>query len=537
LIEALDDESVLVRFDRAWRAKNQSWDLYHRAFAFVQPDRNVLSFGSPGALDAYGQEGQRLDYAVVDSQAVRSAGKLSSRIKETLCPKGMEFLKLEPGSAISEDSGADMDAVTEYLEALTRACFSAIRTSNFDLAVSECFSDLIIGTGALIVSADSTQPSGIRFSCPPFPTYAFDEDQTGRVDGVFRMHKMPARLIRRFWPMAKIPDEVKHDEKEDSILCEAYARNPETGMVDCRVYYSGTGMQAMPGGGNWDPRQAPIFEVSYRRHPWAIARWSKLPGEMDGRGPSIQGLGDIQTLNAVKRTLLEAADLAIDPVMQVDNSVYALNPELTEIRPGQTVRVARSDALTPLQWGGRPDLAQFELEDLRRSVREVFIDKGLPDEQRSEAMTAAEVIERVKELQGDISSPFERIMHELLIPAFERIFEVLEDSGRAPPGSGGIRIDGAHVEARPVSALAQAQSASDLEAVMSWIQMLGAMDPTGSVMLNVDLGKVARWSARKLGVDPSLLRTASEAEQLAAMVSAQAQRMAQEMGGAAGGQG
>ena len=527
--ESLDDKVLLTRFDRAWRAKNRSWGLYEQAYSLVQPNRNLLSFGSPGAIDAEGQEGERLDRLVVDSQAERSAGKLASRIKSVLCPKGIEFLKLEPGSGLSGSEEVDMDAVTAFLESLTKACFSAIETSNFHLSISECFQDLVIGTGALIVSSDANEPSGIRFSCPAFSTFAFDEDQSGRVDGVFRMHKMPVRLILGYWPDAVIPSDADPESKEDAILCEAYARNRDTGLVDLRVYYSGTGMNSMPGTGNFDLSRAPIFETSYKRHPWAIVRWSKLAGETEGRGPSIHGLGDIQTLNATKRLLLEAADLAIDPVMQVDNSVYALNPEISEIRPGQTVRVARSDAIQPLQWGGRPELAQFELEDLRRSVREHFVDKGLPDEQRSEAMTAQEVIERVKELQGDVSSPFERIMHELLVPVFERIFEVLEDAGRAPNASSSIRIDGVTVNARPVSGLAQAQSANELEAVMNWIQLLQTLDPTGSSMLNVDLSKVARWSARKLGVDPSLLRDPQEAEQLMAMISAQAQQMSAEL--------
>src|SRR3546814_4077959 len=98
--------------------------------------------------------------------------------------------------------------------------------------------------------------------------------------------------------------------------------------------------------------------------PYMVPRWSKDAGEIYGRSPGWNALPDQKMLNEMSRTVLKAAQKAVDPPLMVaDDGV--LMPLRTHPGGINVVRAGAlsNDPLRPL----RPEEHTSELQSLSRT--------------------------------------------------------------------------------------------------------------------------------------------------------------------------
>jgi hypothetical protein len=193
--------------------------------------------------------------------------------------------------------------------------------------------------------------------------------------------------------------------------------------------------------------------------PWVTGRYTKVAGEVRGRGPAMQCLPDVRSLNKAKEFVLQKA--AIDLAgMYTATDDGVMNPYNITISPGIVIPVGSNNTNNPsiqrLDTGANLQLAQFEILELQTSIKTaLFNDLRDPT---GPVRTATEIAIETRELAKRIGSAFGRLQTEMLVPILKRVVNILTRRGLITP----IQLDGRDVEIKFTSPLARAQDGEDI---------------------------------------------------------------------------
>lgn len=517
----LTAEQLAVRANMADQQKQNWIPMLRDAYEFALPMRNLYEVTQPST--------EKMD-RVFDSTAINSTQKFATRMQAGIVPPFQKWQTFEPGP---ETPDAIKPAVIKKLQKIREQFFSLIHNSNFDTSSSEFFMDLASGTGVLLVlEGDDRNP--IQFSAVPNAQISMDEGPMGGIDGVFRTHTIPLRNVELTWKdvnangKTEINKKLTENPNSKVSLLEATYFDPDTNKFRYEVMIKQfttdptVGVDVLPGQGQVvGGTKLRIVERELEESPWIITRWIKVAGEVFGRGPLLFALPDIRTVNKVKEMILQRASFDVAGMWSaVDDGV--MNPFTIEIAPGNIIPVAAQGNLQALEPSGSFDVSQIILADLQANIKQALLDRGIPDETAS-VRSPTEIVERIKELQVDIGSPFARIMSEFIIPLTNRVLGI---GGRRGDIDTKIVVDGKRVKIVPTSPLATQQNLDDLQSTVQWLQIntgLG-MEVAG---LGIKLEDFPAWSAEKLGVDQNLVRDDVERgalQQAVAQMIAQAQQ-------------
>ena len=352
---------------------------------------------------------------VFDSTAIHSTQRFANRLQAGLFPPYKQWCRLEPGSAIPEQ---DQDAAQEALDRYNVRMFETLRQTNFDLAMGEFLMDLAVGTAVMMITpGDETTP--IRFNSIPQYLVAIEEGSYGNVDNVYRKLRIKAESLQTEFPDVKmsveLDDAMTRSPEKELELVDAVILDQETGRYHYHVI--------------WPAKKQELVYREMRSSPFVVARYTKVAGEVYGRGPLVTAISDIKTLNKTLELLLKNASLAIAGVYTAaDDGV--LNPQNVKIQPGSIISVARNGgaqgpSLTPLPKAGDFNVSQIVINDLRMNIKKIMMDDTLPPDNMS-ARSATEISERTRELATNLGSAFGRMITEILVPIVSRTLYVLD---------------------------------------------------------------------------------------------------------------
>lgn len=441
-------EQFLKQFEAA-ESRKQPWQkTYEEAMSFAAPQR-AKNHGKNG----FGQ--------VYDSTAITAFQKFASNLQMSLVPPFKKWVNFVPGRLIDS---ADRPRLAKALEEIRDAFFSYLQVSNFDTQIAESLLDLGLGTGAILVQkGQNGQP--LHFTAVPLAQLYLEEGANGTVGSVFRKHNVPAGTIADTWSDASLnkplQDAATKTPNKDIELIE--------GTVPARIKVKDkNGKSVEKDGFIYTVLEPKKKHVLVRREmtssPWVVFRYSVFPGEVYGRGPLLQALPDIKTLNKTKELILKNASLSVAGAYTVaDDGV--VNIDNIRIQPGALIPVASNGGgvngptLTPLPRSGDFNVGQILIEELRRSVNDMlfadpFGSLDLPTK------TATEVALRQQALAKQMGSAFGRLQFELLAPLVNRILHVLEEQGLVDLSD--FRVDGGVIDIEHLSPLALAQEQSEL---------------------------------------------------------------------------
>jgi len=250
--------------------------------------------------------------------------------------------------------------------------------------------------------------------------------------------------------------------------------------------------------------------------PFADFSYMRVANELIGRGPVMLALPDIKTLNLVKRFVLENAELAIAGVWQAaDDGV--LNPDTVTIEPYTIIPKARnSDGLERLNAAGDFNVADLVVSDLQAAIHQIMLgdDLGPPE---GTPMSATEVLQRTSNTARRRAGPYTRLLVDLG-HVFRRVAHILKEQGRIRLPA----IDGKQIVLRPLSPLTRAQAQDEILRHDRYMEMLmGRLGPEQAALV-VKGDEYAEWLADKMGINPNIVRTRVERDQLAQAIAAMA---------------
>lgn len=502
----LNVKEVMGREAKAQARKDEWRSIYEDCYEFALPQRNLYNGYYEGKV-----AGKAKMTRVFDSTAMASTKRFANRLQSGLFPPNRHWCRLEPGSGIPEEQRPQAQ---EILDAYTDIMFDQLRQTSFDLAMGEFLLDLCVGTAVMMITpGDEVTP--LRFTAIPQYLVAIEEGANGIVDNVYRKMRIKAEAIQREFPdvviTTDLQDAIDRRGSEELDLFDAIIFDQQTGRYHYHVI--------------WPYKSQELVYREMQSNPFIVARFSKTAGEVYGRGPLVDAIADIKTLNKTVELVLKNASLSISGVfLAADDGV--LNPQNVKIQPGAIIPVARNGgpqgaSLAPLPRGGDFNTSQIVMNDLRMNIKKVLMDDTLPPDTMS-ARSATEIAQRQAELATNLGSAFGRLMTEIMNPMIARILSVLDKEGLINMP---LKVNGVQVKIAPVSPLAEAPKMEEVNKVLNFMQIVNAMGPEGQMAINVQ--EAIAFIAEKMGVDQGILNSPEEMQMMMMQQQMMAQQQAQ----------
>jgi len=503
-------KALIERFKIA-KKRRQLWEpTWRECFDYTMPGRQGFATRSAGT---------RGDDLIFDETAVVGAPEFASRMVQGMTPDNVRWSRLEVAPAIlkglDEEKAAkaqgELDEVTEYV-------FEIIQNSNYQQEAHECFLDIGVGTGNMLIDeGDLLEP--IRFNAVPMHEVYLEEGPFGRVEGRFRCRKVAHRNIKTIWPNATLSEKLKKEieekpEKEITFI-EATVRDRSD---DTQEAYDHVVIH--------EKNKEAIHEDRWTGTgscPWVNPRWSKAAGEVWGRGPIYNALAAIKTANLTVQLILENAEMSIAGMWQADDD-GVVNPHNINLVPGTIIpRAVGSTGLTPLASPGDFDVAELVLRDQRHNINKALYNETL-GRREGTPMSATETAERMAELSRVLGSPFGRMKMEYTDPIVKRVIYILKKQGRIELPT----IDGREIKIRAVSPMVRAQRNEDITQHVNFAQVSSEILGPQVFQANVDgdkfMARLGEWY--EIGSDlfftpDEKKKNAAEAGEIAGQAAAQ----------------
>lgn len=480
-------EQIIVNYNKA-KGVHQLWqDVYDDAYNIFMPERNLYTETS---------EGEDRTTRVYTSAGVSAANSFVNRMQQGLTPPEKRWMILKAGPAVADEM---KDEVNEALDKITDIFFNAIRSSNFNLAISEFYYDLFIGTACLRIM-EGKGKSPVDFISVPNKNIAIEEGINGSVDTIYRLFELKIELIKRMWPMANYTPKTDDEKKKVEILeCTKY--NYDRDIWEYFVIDK--------------TKKTIIYKSMFEVSPWVVTRWSKMSKEIFGRGPALQALPEAKMLNRQKEFSIKgmASSLPIYTVTDenvVDSDKFKLYPfalNLVERNAGPSgPSVQRLDTSVDL------NLEQYHIQDTEMTVKKLTFDTQLPP-LAGQPKSATEIMERVRDLQIDIGGAFGRIMYEMIKPIVIRTLHILWKKGLIPPQLNVKNIDDFFIKVDMLSPIAKQQSLEDVQNITNAMQLSAMINPQG-MAITYDLEAIDAEIGDKLGVPAKFIRDKEDRELL-----------------------
>jgi hypothetical protein len=342
-----------------------------------------------------------------------------------------------------------------------------------------------------------------------------DEDFSGRVDTVHRCYCETLKNAAAEFGLENLSDKSRRDFEDEK------KRNREIEILHVvrpnRDYEPGY----------FGPKGKPVESIyielgekhvirrrGFRSMPIPVSRHVTGPRDCYGRSPAMKVLATVKGLNAMARTILEAANKAVDPPL-----LYFDDADITKVvtKPGGLTAGGVDDQgrplVHPLMTGAQLPIGAEIQDNERQVVKAAFLEEFfrlLTDP--SDRMTATQVMETLQK-EGVLIAPFAgRRETEKLGPQVERELDILMTARAIPPFPPEVVEAGAKPRAymtNPLSRMARAEEVTGFTRLVEiGIQAAGAGRQDALDRVNFDEGM--KVSADVLGVRPSLIYSDEE---------------------------
>ena len=488
-----DNEELYQRYSHA-KGQWYLWRLiYDEAYSYAIPDRNPWPEGA--------WDGIKKNITVYDITACNSARRLVSRLHSALMPTDMQWFELEAGDVVIDPN--QKQVLDEQLQYFSSVIFKALSDSNFALSSYEMLQDLIIGTGAMMM-LEHPDEAGVKCKTIAMNRVFPEGDAWDEIRTVWREFlDVDSRDINGIWPNAQLTAAMEMKMKDDECckfsFVEGVLWDPDKGDYRHVVFEQ-------------DSHDI-ILDLRTPSSPWIVARWSKTSREVGGRGPVIEALPTIRSLNRLVEDILANVALsACPPWMASSDGVF--NPYLFNIEPNKIIPVSRASMgdlpLKKLDVSGDVNLGNLEINDLRNMIKDCMFDNPVRPVTAPE-QTATEIMIRQQQFIEEIGPAFGRLSIELLPKVINRMIYILQKKGKLPSN---LKVDGKTVTLRFKSPLLRGQNIQEIKNLQNYVQIMQSVVGPQMALGSINLDLLPTWLSDNLDVDETLIKSPLEIQQL-----------------------
>lgn len=458
-------KNIIERFGQL-RAIRQPWEGDWRDIAtYIVPERNFTPEGASSP-----QPRRR----IYDSTAPSSNERLAAAIAGLLVNPALKWF----GLGTDDDVDGD-EEVRGWFDFVRDSMFRVFNRPDlkFYISINEFLQDAAsFGTAAMY---HRKMPDGSTYyQTLPLSTVFIDEDSYGRVNVLYRRFELTAPQAVDMFGLDRLPEAVvkiykegKNIAQKHSYIQAVYPRERrDHSRLDARnKKYASVVVH--------ESSKSTIVESGFDTFPFSVARWMKSAGERYGTGPGKKVLPEIMMVNAMSKTMIEAAQKIADPPLMMPDDGFML-PLRTHPGGVNFYRSGTQERIEPLYNGARPDINVEIIEQRRAVIRDAhFLD--MLDLPLLDRMTATEVMQRQSNKMQLFSPILSRLTAELLDPIIFNTFNYLAKSNALPPAPEALA--GKNLRVTYLSPLALSQKSSEavnVQRYMEFITPMAQVDPT-----------------------------------------------------------
>lgn len=480
----------------------------------------LSEFFLPQKDQVYGQtfsKGEKKDNLLFDSVGVRSCEQLASALHGMLTNPSTVWFALSSGDPKIDS----VQAVAEWLQDSARRMIAVMNASNFQTEIHEVFLDLVgIGTSDLTIEEDPDDV--VRFMARPIYESAISENYLGVVDTVYCCYRMTLeQVVEKYGDTVPLQLRQAKDKNPLHEVDIIYAVEPTKRLPKSLQH----AMQPITTVHVLKNEKVVLEKKGFNEMPKIIPRFSKISGEMYGRSPAMKALADVRMANAMKKAIIENAQLTVAPPVQVPDEGVLLPIKIAP-RSTNYYRAGTKDRIEKMDIGGDVRISDALLEKVHDDIKKAFyIDQlHLVENDR---MTATEVMQRRDEQLRAMSPILGRLQHELLSPLVMRVFGIMSRRGLIAPVP--EELKNASLEVKFVSQLARAQESVDgdnfLRAFAAASQV-ATVQPSSMDYFNGD--EAVKFLMKTFGAPLYILRKEADVAKLREQQAMQQQMMEQQ---------
>lgn len=388
----------------------------------------------------------------------------------------------------------------QWLEAVSNIIYQyySSSSSNYSGALHESYMDLgSFGTQVLHQYWDANLGKLI-FKSIPLADCWFMENHQGKVDTIWRRVNMTIRQIEQRF--GHIPPELarqKNHDQDFEVYQYVFPRKDRDAKSKAKLN--------KPFGSIWWVQTTGelLDESGFDWFPFHISRWTKLAGEVYGRGPGMKVLPDVKVINRLEATMLKAGAKAIDPPLQVPNDGFMLP---LKTHPGALLfKEPQSENIEPLATNPNLPFGLELMDQKRETIRSGFYNDLLRMGKEKVEMTAYETQDRREEKLRLISPMLGRQENELLGPKIELSFNLLNRAGKIPEPP--PEIQGREMTIEYTSPASKAQTGVRAMAMDRYIQRILPMAQANPQILDrIDFDAWTKELAMAMGTPVTIVR-------------------------------
>jgi len=538
--------SALVQERTSWEAhwRELSDNILPRRGRFLGATGSSVGAGSVPASSSprvsRQNRGDKRNQKIINGTATTSARTLRDGMLSGLISPARPWLML----SAEDDAINEIGAVKQYLQQVERLLYAIFRRSGFYGQCSQMLEELcVFGTGPMSQVEDfdnvcrfqaftagefcvANGPTGlvetfyrdVQMTCEEVVgSFVFGQDWSGAGDW-----SRVSQTVRNMWDQgnydAWIP--IRH-----AVQCWHGDKKATAGRKYAGVY--------------WEPGADDINKFlefrGFEEFPVHCPRWHVLAGDVYGRSPGMDALGDVKQLQLTEKRKAQQLDFATAaPKLMPSN----LNKQLPPLVPGQIYPIdPSSQAKAQNLYDQQIRFAEVsaEIQAIEQRIQHTFfVDlflmiSGMDSQQ---PITAREVEERHEEKLLMLGPVLQQLEYEFLNPLIDRTWAMCERAGILPTPPDELR--GKELKVEYISILAQAQkrvSLGPLNAYLAAAAQVASIEPAARYKLD-GIQWMDEYGA-KLGVPQTVIR---EDDAVAALQQQDAQQAAmQQMAAAAPG--
>lgn len=436
------------------------------------------------------------------------------------------WFKMQVAEGVEEN-----EEVKQWIARAQSTMYEVFSASNFYNAVHTMYSELAcFGTAA--VGCFENFDDVVDFKTFGIGSYAFSTDDAGNVTGFYREFRMTvgqlvdkfgydncSRTVRTHYDKRQLDQwyKVIHAvEKNSKPDAKGFAK----GMAFISVYFETASKD----------HEGFLRESGFDEMPFAVARWDIGADDIYATDcPGMIALGDMKALQLGELKKYQALDKIVNPPMIGDAALKQAAGKKA-LQPGTITWAGEAMAgMKSVYENYRPDLgAMMEINrEAETRISKAFYEDlflMLANSDRRQ-ITATEIAEKQEEKLLQLGPVLERLHSEFLDKLIDRVFAVVLRSGILPPPPEALQ--GEQLQVNYVSILAQAQkmvNIGSIERISNFAGQIAAMYP--EAMMKLDPLELITVYAESLGVDPSVLRSNDQVQQMIAAQQQAAQQQA-----------
>lgn len=471
--------------------------------SFLERGRDSSELTIPTLLPPDGHSGSTIYKTPFQSVGARGINNLASKLLMTLLPPNSPFFRLTIDDFdIEQIAGKDArGAVEEALARIERASMQEIEATAVRVPVHEALKQLIVAGNALVYLPKKGGMKVYRLD-----RYVVKRDTMGNVMEIITKESVsPLMLPKEAQEILATAEDYSSDTHNKNLDLYTYVCRKDTYY---EIYQEVKGIIIPNTQGRYPLDKLPFIPL----------RFTRIDGEDYGRGYVEEYIGDLRSLEALTRAIVEGSAASAKVLFMVRPNGTTKQSTLAKAPNGAIVQGDASD-VTTLQVQKYNDFRVAQETAARITERLSFaflLNSSI--QRQAERVTAEEVRYMAQELETALGGVYSILSQEFQLPLVRLLLSRLESNGKMP------KMPKDSVKPQIVTGLEALGRGQDLNKLSQFLTYLQPLGPE-IIAQNLNVEDYIDRLGASLGIDTGGLVKSPEqkAEEMQAAMLAQSQ--------------